>query len=370
MEQRKVVLSQAVMNGSCEGLFSFIASEIENFIKLHHHDETVGSDPPVLKLGFTFSFPVEQLAINEGILLRWTKGFNIPEAVGQDVCKLLQIEVDKLRLPVRVAALVNDTVGTLMARCYTNPENSTTILGAIFGTGTNGAYVEKRTKIASCSVPKPGESPFMVVNTEWGGFDNSLAALPDTTYDQELDKLTNNAGSQMFEKRVSGMFLGEILRIAYNRVSKLSEEGVLPAFATPWAIDTALLSVAASDGTFDLGELQKFLTAQYGIERLPVCNLACIKRLSIVIGKRSARLAAAAIAGILVKYTTSCETGLSGLDIGMDGSLAEFFPNYEAYIREALRQIPQIGRFEPEITMGIAKDGSGVGAALIASTTV
>jgi len=55
------------------------------------------------------------------------------------------------------------------------------------------------------------------------------------------------------------------------------------------------------------------------------------------------------------------------VDIGVDGSLVEFYPNFEEYIREALREVPQIGpQGEKRIRIGIAKDGSGVGAALIA----
>src|SRR4051812_20448942 len=138
-------------------LFAFLAKQIELFLQTHHSDhfekhvrrrQTVSTpegyrDEHIFRLGFTFSFPVHQIGINRGTLIRWTKGFDIPDAIGQDVCALLQKEIDKLRLPVKVAALVNDTVGTLMARSYTSPGKTKTLLGAIFGTGTNGAYVEK-----------------------------------------------------------------------------------------------------------------------------------------------------------------------------------------------------------------------------------
>ncbi len=40
-------------------------------------------------LGFCFSFPVEQSAVDAGKLLRWTKGYNNPGAVGKDPAKLL-----------------------------------------------------------------------------------------------------------------------------------------------------------------------------------------------------------------------------------------------------------------------------------------
>lgn len=51
----------------------------------------------------------------------------------------------------------------------------TIFLGAIFGTGTNGAYVEdvsKITKLANSAAAAHGGS--MIVNTEWGAFNNSV----------------------------------------------------------------------------------------------------------------------------------------------------------------------------------------------------
>jgi hexokinase len=42
-----------------------------------------------LPLGFTFSFPLQQLGLTKGILARWTKGFNCEGVVGEDVVTLL-----------------------------------------------------------------------------------------------------------------------------------------------------------------------------------------------------------------------------------------------------------------------------------------
>ena len=210
---------------SAQELFHFLAQQIESFLKTHHeeHFEQHRNNPnedEFFDLGFTFSFPVNQIGINKGKLMRWTKGYDIDEAIGQDVCALLQKEIDALKLPVRVAALVNDTVGTLMARSYVSPGQTKTLLGAIFGTGTNGAYVEQLDKVKKMKQidDMTGEAKYdkstglMIINTEWGSFDNSMRVLPNTPYDAELDKESNNPGIQMFEKRVSGMFLGEILR--------------------------------------------------------------------------------------------------------------------------------------------------------------
>lgn len=43
-----------------------------------------------LPLGFTFSFPLQQLGLTKGILSRWTKGFNCEGVVGEDVVRLLK----------------------------------------------------------------------------------------------------------------------------------------------------------------------------------------------------------------------------------------------------------------------------------------
>ncbi len=40
-------------------------------------------------VGFCFSFPVEQTSVSSGKLLRWTKGYTNPGAVGSDPAKLL-----------------------------------------------------------------------------------------------------------------------------------------------------------------------------------------------------------------------------------------------------------------------------------------
>ena len=42
-----------------------------------------------LPLGFTFSFPVNQLSLTSGILVRWTKDFGVEGAIGEDVVQLL-----------------------------------------------------------------------------------------------------------------------------------------------------------------------------------------------------------------------------------------------------------------------------------------
>ncbi|KAG9520133.1 putative glucokinase, partial [Aureobasidium melanogenum] len=416
LTQSKVAIPRELMAAkTSKELFSFLAQQIADFLKTHHnehyhatirrratiHSESGFREQEIFNLGFTFSFPVEQVGINKGNLIRWTKGFDIADAVGKDVCKLLQDEIDALHLPVRVAALVNDTVGTLMARSYTSPGKTGTLLGAIFGTGTNGAYVEKLDKVKkldknNANVDKTtGE---MILNTEWGSFDNQLSVLPSTPYDNSLDKETPNPGIQMFEKRISGMFLGEILRLAIVDMVKERKTGLFSddnsssndvhsttcisessPLWQPWGLDTSFLSIAHGDNSAGFKVTRQTLDKDYGVHAASSEDAEAVKLIAAAIGKRAARLSAVAIAAIVLAtdklsapkdIATADDTTVNEdemIDIGVDGSLVEFYPGFEEYIREAFQQIEGIGKHgEKRIRIGIAKDGSGVGAALIA----
>ncbi|KAI4122783.1 MAG: hypothetical protein LQ347_006392, partial [Umbilicaria vellea] len=428
LTQSKVAIPRELMVAkTSKELFSFLAKQIESFLKTHHNDhfqahlrrrltmsaEDGYRDEQAFQLGFTFSFPVEQVGINKGYLIRWTKGFDIEETVGKDA------EIDALRLPVKVAALVNDTVGTLMARSYTSPGKTGTLLGAIFGTGTNGAYVEKLDKITKMATIK-GSADYdkstgeMIVNTEWGSFDNQLRVLPNTPYDAALDKGTPNPGIQMFEKRISGMFLGEILRHAIlalmnnpgvqlfkddnsstNDIHSTTTIADDSALYRPWAIDTSFLSIVKEDQSAGFKVTRHILDRDLGVFAASAEDAEAVKILVDAIGKRAARLSAVALGAVVLATgrldrtanpvavtsegkspcppqsqtaSTEAEVGEDDVvDIGVDGSVVEYYPGFEDYIRQALREIPEIGRQgERRVRIGIAKDGSGVGAALIA----
>ena len=383
---------------SADELFGFLAKQIETFLKTHHEDHfekhrASPNEKDFFDLGFTFSFPVNQIGINKGKLMRWTKGYDIDEALGQDVCALLQKQVNILKLPVKIAALVNDTVGTLMARSYTSPGETKTLIGAIFGTGTNGAYVEKLNKVKKMKEIDAAEggasydksTGLMIVNTEWGSFDNNMKILPNTPYDVDLDKESVNPGIQMFEKRVSGMFLGEVLRRALLDMYRHKDTSVAlfkdassadndttstttvaddsPLYKQ-WGIDTSFLSIVEEDSSDHLRITEQILEKELGIGAPSTEDCQVVKMLVHTIGKRAARLSALALAGVVIATDKLKEDDV--VDIGVDGSLAEYYPGFEEYIREAFREIEGIGKDESRIRIGLAKDGSGLGAALIA----
>lgn len=388
LQQLKFPVPAEFQKGSADTLFDFLASKVEAFVAKFHGTQT--ATPPGLgasadacdadgrfKLGFTFLFPVQQTALDRGTLVRWTKGFDIAEAVDQDVVALLQQAIDKRKVPVHVVALANDTVGTLLARGYSlHGSGSTTAIGAIFGTGTNGAYLEKLANITKLGLQvetlAAGGSD-MVVNTEWGSFDNELKVLPNTKYDAAIDKETANPGVHLFEKRILGMFLGEVVRNVlvdlYERgfvFQQYRERGRLPhRLTTAWELPLEVLSHIEIDDSGSLKELELGLLQAL---RLPTTleERVVVQRVTRAASARLARLSAIPIAGILLKTRGAPLT--EPVEVGVDGSVVEFYPGFKETVVAALLETP-LGASAKLVTLEISKDGSGVGAALCASTT-
>ncbi|CCE62154.1 hypothetical protein TPHA_0B04850 [Tetrapisispora phaffii CBS 4417] len=376
-------------NVSSKDLFSYMARRTLAFIKKHHPDAMEkGASAPVMKMGFTFSYPVNQTSLNSGTLIRWTKGFKIADTVGKDVVQLYQDELDAEGLPfVKVVALTNDTVGTLLSHSYVSESGSSLcsgeisepVIGCIFGTGTNGCYMEEINNISKLS-PDIREKliaegkTHMIINTEWGSFDNDMKVLPTTKYDIDVDqKYSTNPGFHLFEKRVSGMYMGEILRnilvdlhcrgLLFNHYKSYNE---LPhRLRTPFELGSEVLSHIEIDDSNDLRETELSLLQSL---RLPTTSLERVEIRKIVraISRRSAYLSAVPIASI-IKKTKSLHKRYHGeVEVGCDGSVIEFYPGFRSMIRHALALSPIGSEGERKVHLKIAKDGSGVGAALCA----
>lgn len=141
-------------------------------------------------MGFTFSFPMVQKAVNVAILETWTKDFDCPDAVGKDAAHLLQTAIDEHKgLKVKLVATLNDTTGTLVQGLYYDP---TCAIGLILGTGSNACYIEKIENVKYWTERdewlKEGYE-WVIIDMECGGFgDNGIIDFAKTKYDLSLDK--------------------------------------------------------------------------------------------------------------------------------------------------------------------------------------
>ncbi|XP_057849043.1 hexokinase-1 [Cryptomeria japonica] len=374
-ESTEVPIPAGLMNGTTEGLFDFIAEKLEAFV-LSEDDSLQPIPGRQRELGFTFSFPIKQLSVSSGTLIKWTKGFAILDTIGKDIGDCLQKALTKKGLNMRVAALVNDTVGTLSWARY---QDEDVMAAVILGTGTNACYVERADAITKCQLSKSGG---MVVNMEWGNFWSSH--LPRTIYDEDLDKASLNPGDQGFEKLVSGMYLGDIVRRVILRMAEESDffgDSVPDSLRNPYILRTPLISAMHQDESADLQVVARVMKDNLGISNIPFKVRKLIVEVCDLVTQRAARLAAGGIVGILKKIGRDGAPGLTGSSrmksdttnkmkrtvIAMDGALYEHYPKFRQYLQEAVDEL--LGEETAQhVVIELFKGGSGIGAALIAAS--
>ncbi|RLV95541.1 Hexokinase-2 [Spathaspora sp. JA1] len=362
--QSKYPLPSYMRTATSEQLWDFIADCLKKFIE-EVYPEGCSSDLP---LGFTFSYPASQNSINQGILQRWTKGWDIDGIEGHDVVPMLQKAIKKVGVPIEVVAVINDTTGTLVASMYTDPD---TIMGLIFGTGVNGAYyeiVEQIPKLQGKLASDVDQKSPMAINCEYGAFDNELVVLPRTKYDIQIDLESPRPGQQSFEKMNSGYYLGEILRLILLELAKEKQlifaNQDLTKLHQSFILDTSFPARIEEDPFENLSEVYDVFMEVLSIETT-VPERKVIRKICELIGERSARLSVCGIAAICKKrgYTTG--------HCAADGSVYNKYPDFKIRAAKALRDIFQWGDevTEDPITIVAAEDGSGVGAAVITALT-
>ncbi|KAJ7815806.1 hexokinase-domain-containing protein [Mycena olivaceomarginata] len=159
-----------------------------------------GQEPTsdVVHLGLTFSFPVEQTALDSGQILTWTKAFSAKHAIGNDVVKLLQDAFDSKHI---------HTVGALLfAGIYRGRVCAWRDLRHGPTAHTSKIFVRKYplTPVYTANLRKLANNPaashcgIMVVNTEWGTFNNMRYHLPSTPFDNSLDRQSINPRFQIY----------------------------------------------------------------------------------------------------------------------------------------------------------------------------
>lgn len=84
--QSKYRMPEELKTGDADELWEYIADCLQQFIESHHAGEKLEK----LHLGFTFSYPATQNYIDEGILQRWTKGFDIAGVEGENVVPMFE----------------------------------------------------------------------------------------------------------------------------------------------------------------------------------------------------------------------------------------------------------------------------------------
>lgn len=243
--------------------------------KLKHLDNTV------TEVGYCFSYPAASRLNGDAVLLRWTKGIEIPDMVGDNVGESLIKYLNGhkgINTNLQGIKVINDTVACLFAGLSEAGYDS--YIGLIVGTGTNMASLMPLNKIEKLNNKETNTIP---VNLESGNFNPPHL----TVIDGLVDAMSNNKGSQRFEKAISGGYLGEIFKTVFSDI-KIKYD-------------------------FDGGDLAKMLNNPQGS---PADQVAVARE----IYDRSARLVAASLAG-LVQVIVAQEPSVKKICLAADGSV-------------------------------------------------
>lgn len=295
-------------------LIDYVADCVSDF------QQRVGSaqQQTVYSMAISIGFAVLQTSLNRGMIIALEHGFEFPNVIGCDAVDLFDTRFREKGLGVKIVAIANDGVCTLLAHAYQHPS---TRIGVIHSAGTNCAYYDKVANIAQFR--QENTQTDMIINTEWCNFGSKH--LPRTAFDDGLDAQSNNPGIHHFEKMTTGMYLGEITRqvLVYLMEKKVlsfeveeDEEECL--LLLPYQFDTSYMYVCEADKD-DLEDTRLILEDMCRVSETTLEDRRIVKAVCEWVGHRAALLLGASIASI-VKYMVEDGIGIDeqqGFAIGI-----------------------------------------------------
>ncbi|KAM0343755.1 hypothetical protein ACHAPU_008182 [Fusarium lateritium] len=145
----------------------------------------------------------------------------------------------------------------------------------------------------------------MVINTEWGCWDDELVVLPQTRFDKLVDETSSDPGCGLFEKMVSGMYLGELLRLSLlgltrNNALDMSFEKDSPIHES-MGVESAFLTKITELGQKDSTLALSYMAESFMTRNPTTKDLQTVQSVATAIVQRSARLVGAGLAAILIQ---------------------------------------------------------------------
>jgi hexokinase len=312
-------------------IFDHIAQHIRELI-LEKNNQTD------ISLGFTISFSLNAKNASHGQIIALSKEFCEIEIKGKDPHVLLQNALKKNHLSnIKIKALLNDTTGTLITKAYFNQNCDVSM---ILGSGTNICLLIDN----------------MIYVTESGDF-AIQQIIPRTEFDKTLDRNSENPGQQIAEKMISGAYLGEFFRlIILKTLTNLQSSHLIHkknSFPTPY------LSEIEKDTSLGLKKTKQLLTTLQ-IDSTLATRIK-VKKIIQLISNRSAKIAAACLAGSLKKIDPTLSQNHV---VAIDGSIFEKYYKYSERMISSLNNI--FKKNNKKINLVLTKNGSLLGAAIAA----
>ncbi|HPW53802.1 MAG TPA: hypothetical protein PLI19_01890 [Erysipelotrichaceae bacterium] len=176
------------------------------------------------KIGFCFSFAAEIQPDRDGRILEFSKEIYVADCKGKLIFEELKKEIKKRGFNKEISGVIlNDTVSTLLGGPAIKPtEKIDGQIGLIVGTGTNTAYIEKIENITKLNIKSDDK---MIINMESANFNK----VPQGKFDKFIDDNSANPTGHIFEKMISGIYLGNVI---CETVKQAAKEGLFSKEST------------------------------------------------------------------------------------------------------------------------------------------
>ena len=278
------------------------------------------------RVGFCFSYAVEQERNLDGTLLAWCKEVRVPDAPGKPVGASLRQAIGPECESVRV---LNDSTAALLGA---HSQDSQISLGLILGTGINICYEERCRNIPK--VPVDLKKDAMIISTEIGEFQG----FPKTPFDDAVITASDEPELAHAEKQCAGAYLGDLISLAWQSAAR---EGLIaPAFAVPASLPQISDCLAGVEGVFP--------------------EDPAAKKLAGTMIHRAAKIAAVLTAGPILR---SCPEGTHCAMV-IEGSQ---FHKLTGFAQSFLQELEELLRpYEIRVSIKTVENSCLIGAALAA----
>jgi hexokinase len=378
---KSFVIDEPIRDLKGKAFFDWMATRIE---------EVLGSDKSAavpLSMAMSWSFPIEQTSTRSGSILTMGKGFRATHGVeGQDLYELLMDSCKQRNLQVQLQAIINDSSATLLSQAYRDPS---TRLSLILGTGMNSAiYLPvsalAQEKYGSRSEDWHASAKDVLVNTELSMFGKDV--LPASRWDQYLNATHHIPDFQPLEYRVSGRYLGELVRLILIEAIETADlfSGMMPAkLQEPYSLDTGTIAVFESDSSSALCSAATAFTSAHPLPagRMPSFrDLYFVKQVSRLVSGRAAALVATSVHALwslqhsLVASPNTIDTQLAHesrmhATVACNGTVMEKYPGFRSRCQNHLDELAVLsGQSRGAICIEMALESSVFGAAVAAAS--
>lgn len=258
------------------------------------------------KIGFSFAFVAKALENGDAkVMGDMCKEVKVKEIDGKIIGKELNKAFIKKGIGKKKITVINDTVAALLSGINSNEENA--YIGFILGTGTNCAITTKAKYVKKIKC----KNDLIIINMESGMFDKINRGY----FDKVLDKKSEKPNDHVFEKMISGGYLGELISLVFSKYMKESYN-------------------------FTTEEISLFLSEEKeynAIKSLEEHEKSILKQIAQNIAYRAAKLVSINLAAAIIKSTEF--TNKTDVIISAEGTTFHKFYKFRENVTNLLNEI-------------------------------